>query len=143
MAFNRSELFPSFNFGVEVDGLLVGSFSEVSGIGSEIDIEEYREGGVNDFVHKLIKNAKSSNLVCRRGITTLTVLYDWYKQVINGNVERRMVTITLFDSQNNPVKNWSYKNCFPISWKGPELKSDGNTIAIESVELVHQGMVWL
>lgn len=143
MAFNRSNPFPSFNFQVEVDGLIVGSFSEVSGIGAEIDIEEYREGGVNEFVHKLLKNTKYGNLICRKGVTKSTVLYDWYKQVVIGNIERKMVTIILLDYQKTPIKNWSYKNCIPISWKGPELKSDNNTIAMESVELVHQGLVWL
>jgi phage tail-like protein len=143
MVFDRSYPFPAFTFDVEVDGLVVGSFSEVSGIESEIDVEEYKEGGVNEFVHKLLKNAKSSNLNLRRGFTTLTVMYDWYKQVVMGNIERRMVTITLLDSQKTQIKSWSFKNCIPVSWKGPELKSDGNAIAIESVQFVHQGLVWL
>lgn len=143
MAFNRSNPFPVFNFQVEVEGLIAGSFSEVSGLGAEIDIEEYREGGVNEFVHKLLKNTKYGNLICRKGVTKSTLLYDWYKRIVIGNIERRMITIILLDSQKIPIKNWSFKNCIPIHWKGPELKSDSNTIAIESVELVHQGLIWL
>jgi phage tail-like protein len=143
MAFDKPYPFPAFNFDVEVDGLVVGSFSEVSGIESEIDIEEYKEGGVNEFVHKLLKTTKSPNLMLKTGFTTLTVLYDWYKQVVMGNIERKMVTITLLDSQKTPIKSWSFKNCIPVSWKGPELKSDGNAIAIESVQLAHQGPVWV
>ena len=140
MAFNKFYPFPAFNFEVEVDGLVVGKFSEVSGIGSEIDVEEYKEGGVNEFVHKLLKNTKSSDLMLRRGFTTLTVLYIG-QQVVMGNIERRMVTITLLDSQKTPLKSWSFKNCIPVSWTGPELKSDGNQIAIEAVKFVHQGFM--
>ena len=57
----RSDPFLSFNFELQVEGLVIGNFSEVSGLGAEIDIEEYREGGVNDFVHKLPKNTKTSD----------------------------------------------------------------------------------
>ena len=117
MAFNKSNPFPVFNFQVEVEGLIVGSFSEVSGLGAEIDIEEYREGGVNEFVHKLLKNTKYGNLICRKGVTKSTVLYDWYKRIVIGNIERRMVTIILLDSQKIPIKNWSYINCIPINGK--------------------------
>jgi phage tail-like protein len=138
MAIPKFNPFPASNFQVEVDGVIAGSFSEVSGIGAEIDIEEYREGGVNDFVHKLLKNTKQENLTLKRPLTKLTVLYDWYKQVVMGNIERR----TLVDSQEGLIKSWSYKDCIPVSWKGPELKSDGNTMGIESVTLVHRGLVW-
>jgi phage tail-like protein len=139
----RSDPFLSFNFELELEGLLVGSFSEVSGLGAEIDIEEYREGGVNEFVHKLPKNTKYGNLVLRRGMTESKVLYDWYKKVVNGKIERRQVTLTLMDTQKSPLKNWSFKNAFPVKWSGPDLKSDGNAVAIELVELAHQGLVWL
>lgn|SRR5512145_3362580 len=140
---SRSDPFLGFGFELQVEGLVIGSFSEVSGLGAEIDIEEYREGGVNDFVHKLPKNTKYSNLILRRGMTNSVVLYDWYKKVANGKIERRQITITLIDTQKSPLKNWSFKNAFPVKWNGPDLKSDGNAIAIESVEMAHQGLVWL
>jgi phage tail-like protein len=140
---SRSDPFLGFGFELQAEGLVIGSFSEVSGLGAEIDIEEYREGGVNDFVHKLPKNTKYGNLVFRRGMTNSTVLYDWYKKVANGKIERRQITITLLDTQKSPLKNWSFKNAFPVKWNGPDLKSDGNAIAIESVEMAHQGLVWL
>ena len=142
MALERSDPLPAFNFEVEIDGLLVGSFKEASVIGPETEIEEYAEGGVNDFVHKLVKTTKYTNLILRKGITSSTVLYDWYKQVVTGNIEMRRVTITLLDSQKTAKRSWSYKNCFPISWKGPELKADDNSIGIEEVQFVHQGLIW-
>ena len=82
-------------------------------------------------------------IVLRRGMTDSTVLYDWYKRVVRGKIERRQATITLLDTQKSPLKNWSFKNAFPVKWNGPDLKSDGNVIAFESVEMAHQGMVWL
>jgi phage tail-like protein len=139
MALNESNPIPSFYFGVEIDGLRVAIISRVSGLGADIEVEEYREGGVNGFIHKFPKVTKNPNLVLEGGITTSTELYDWFRQIVTGNIEKKIVTITLFDQQKTPKRSWSYKNCFPISWKGPELKSDSNTMAFQSLEIVHGG----
>ena len=143
MSLPRFDPFLSFNFTLQVDGLVVGSFSEVSGIGSETEVEEYREGGVNEFTHKLPKTTKYGALVLRRGMTLIPTLYDWYRDVVNGKINRRTVIVALLNNQKAPAKTWTFRNAFPVKWQGPELKADGNAFAIESVELVHQGIVWL
>jgi phage tail-like protein len=139
----RIDPYPNFNFDLVVEGLLVGSFSEVSGLGAETEVEEYKEGGVNDFVHKIIGKTRYGPLVLRRGMTLSPVLYNWYKDVVSGKIEKKLIIVTLLDAQKIPVKAWTFKNAFPIKWNGPELKSDSSSIAVESTELVHQGLVWL
>jgi phage tail-like protein len=140
---SRNDPHLNFNFDFEVGGLVVGSFSEVSGLSAETEVEEYREGGVNDFIHKLPKVTKYGNIILKRGMTSSSALYNWYRDVSLGKIDRKQVTVTLFDSQKSPVKTWTFHNAFPIKWNGPDLKADSNTVAVESVEFVHQGLVWL
>jgi phage tail-like protein len=137
----REDPYLSFNF--EVIGIVVGSFSEVSGLAAEIDVEEYREGGLNYYVHRLPKVTKYGNLILKKGLTSSTFLYDWYRDVVMGKINRRSVTVSLNDSEGPQVKVWTFQNSFPIKWNASDLKADGNTIAVESVELVHQGLVWV
>lgn len=139
----RSDPFTGFSFELKLEGLVVGGFSEVSGLAAEIDIEEYREGGSNDFVHRLPKVTKYGNLVLKRGITESNELYKWYKDVVRGIIQRRTVTVNLLDTQKRILKVWNFKNAFPVKWNASDLKSDGNTILVESVELVHQGLIWV
>jgi phage tail-like protein len=136
--------FVGFNFEIQVDGgVSVGGFSEVSGLGAEIEIEEYSEGGLNTFVHRLAKKTKYNNLVAKRGMTSSNVLYSWYKDIVAGKIQRRKITVTLLDRQRSPLKNWTFNNAFPVKWSGSDLKSDSSAIAIESVEFVHQGLIWM
>jgi phage tail-like protein len=139
----RSDPFTGFSFELQMEGLVVGGFSEVSGLAAEIDIEEYREGGSNDFVHRLPKVTKYGNLVLKRGMTISNELYSWYKDVVRGIIQRRNVTVNLLDTQKRVLKVWNFKNAFPVKWNASDLKSDGSTILVESVELVHQGLIWV
>ncbi|HEX3028479.1 MAG TPA: phage tail protein [Clostridia bacterium] len=130
-----------FKFAVEIDGLIVGGFTEVSGLQIETETEEYREGGVNDFVRKLPKVTKHSNLVLKRGITNSPVLWNWYKDVTKGAFRRRNGSVLLMDNVGQEKWRWNFYRAYPVKWIGPELKSDSNSIAVESLELVHEGLV--
>lgn len=124
-------------------GIVVGSFSEVSGLEVNTEVEEIKEGGVNHFVHKLPKITKYPNLVLKRGITSSDVLYKWYQNVIMGIIDRKLLTVILINTRKTELKKWMYQNAFPVKWTGPDLKADSNTLAIESVEMIHQGLVRL
>jgi len=137
----RDDPYQSFNFIVEIDGVLSGKFSEVSGLEANVEFDEYREGGVNNFVHKLPKKTNYNNLVLRRGMTNSTALYKWHQDVIAGMIKPKNVSIILLDSEKNEAKRWTFENAFPIKWTGPDLKADNNALAIESLEIVHQGLV--
>ena len=131
----------SFRFWVEIDSLVVGGFSEVSGLQSEIDLESYEEGGVNDYVHKFPKKAKLSNLVLKRGITDSDTLWKWYASVLSGKITLKLISIILADREGNEKLRWGILEAYPVKWSSLWIKADSNTIAIESLELVHNGIV--
>lgn len=142
----RQDPYPSFRFSVEFDNKEVASFSEVRGLQIEVETETYREGGVNDFVHIFPKEVKYQPLVLKRGISGPSVsdeLKKWYKDMVYGSVTRKDVTIILKDSAGIEKRRWNFKGAYPIKWTGPELKADINSIAIESIELAHQGIFYV
>jgi phage tail-like protein len=133
-----------FNFEIHIEGSnLVGGFSECSGLAAEIEIEDYVEGGLNTYTHRLPKKTKYNNLVAKRGMTSSNVLYNWYKDVVAGKIQRRNIIVTLLDRKRSPLKSWTFHNAFPVKWGAPDFKSDSSTTAIEFVEFVHQGLVWV
>jgi len=130
-----------FNFLVEIDGLTAAGFSECSGLSSETDVIEYREGNERTLgVRKIPGLTRYGNVVLRRGITTNRELWDWRQTVIDGQVSRRTVTITLLDQAASPVVRWSLREAWIAKWEGPRFNARGNEIAIESIELVHEGI---
>ena len=132
--------FHAFNFFVEVEGLLVAGFSECSGLQVETEIQEYAEGGLNDYTHHFRGRTKYSPLVLKRGLTLNNQLWRWHQEVIQGTFERKNGTIYLLDVTHIPVIWWNFKKAFPAKWTGPELRANSTDVAIESVELIHQGL---
>ncbi len=138
--------YSSFMFYVEIEGINVAQFSEVNGLQIEIETESYREGGKNDFVYNFPKGIKYQPLVLKRGITDIDELWKWYKDVRGGKIARKNVTIRMYktpqDMQSRDAKwSWTLQKAYPIKWTGPVLKADSNTIAFESIELVHEGIL--
>ena len=136
----REDPYLSFRFLVEIQGLIVGGFSEVSGLQANTEVEEIKEGGVNDYVHKLPKITKYPNITLKRGITDLDALWNWHQDVVNGKVERKTVFIILLDSERNEKWRWSFEHAYPVKWTGPDLKADGSTVGVETLELAHNGI---
>ncbi len=136
----RKDPYLGYNFFVEIDGLIVGGFSEVSGLQAETEFEEIREGGVNDRVHKFPKITKYPNVVLKRGITDSNVLWKWHQDVIEGKIKRKGLYVTLLDAKGCGIWRWSFINAYPVKWTGPDLKADGNSVAIETLEFAHNGM---
>jgi phage tail-like protein len=133
--------FGSFNFRVEIEGLLVGGFSECTGLEIDIEIEEYREGGLNDYVHGFAGRAKYPALVLKRGLTISDTLWTWHQDVINGQFTRKNGTIYLLNTQRVPTIWWNFRNAIPTKWSGPSLRAAASELAVESIELVHQGLI--
>lgn len=136
----RQNPYKSFRFRVEIDGITAARTSEVSGLQVETDVELYEEGGVNDFVHQLPKKTKYPRLVLKRGITDVDDLWKWYQDVVSGGFTRKNGSIILMDVTGEDKWRWNFVQAYPVKWSGPELKADSNTVAFESVELVHQGI---
>lgn len=130
----------SFRFMVELDGMLVAGFSEVSGLQSEMEFEEVTEGGVNGYTHRLPKGTKSPPLVLKRGISKSSDLWDWYGSAASGKVTRKSGSIIMYNSAWQEMVRWNFFDCYPVKWTGPDLSSSSSEVAIETVELVHNGL---
>ena len=130
----RRDPYKNFNFRVDIDGIPNAGFSEVSGLSTEVDCIEYREGA--DLVtRKLPGLAKVGDITLKRGVTKSADLQNWHQNVLNGVVDRRNGAVVLLDEQRNEVVRWSFFNAFPRKWEGPHLNGAGNEVAIESIEL--------
>jgi phage tail-like protein len=136
----RTDPYQVFNFLVEIEGILAGGFSECSGLQVETEYFDYREGGVNDYVHRFAGPTKYPPLTLKRGLTQIDGLWSWHQDVVTGKIERKNGTIYLLDKQGIPVMWWDVKEAFPVKWTGPDLRASSNEVAFESVELAHRGL---
>jgi phage tail-like protein len=135
---------PKFHFNVEA-GDLKGGFTEVSGLTVETEAIEYREGNMPQF--SKIKQAgmqKWSNITLKRGtFKGVNNFYDWWlsatKNPVPSSYQRNMI-ITLLNQSGEVVVTWNVTNAFPIKVQSTDLKGDGNEIAIETMEIVHEGL---
>ncbi len=130
----------TFNFAIELEGLLVGGFTEVNGLESTIEVEEYREGGVNGYTRKLPGRTSYANLVLRHGLTGIGTLWEWYHRTSEGSIQRRNGTIMLLDARQIPVMWWNFRNALPVRWTGPSFNASSDEVGVEELELVHEGL---
>ena len=134
------EPFITFNFAVEIEGLLCGGFTEVSGLESEIRFDDYREGGVNSFVHKLPNHTEYGNLSLKYGLTSISTLWNWHHNTTQGIIQRKSGTIMLLNRQQIPVMWWNFRNALPVRWSGPTFNAIQDEAGFESLELIHEGL---
>jgi len=138
---DRHDPVPGFHFAVEISSIVVAGFSEVSGLNAEIEVQEFREGGVNEYMHKRLGPVKyPSNLILKKGITDNTELWDWYRKVMRGTKDRRLVSVVLMNSEGQEVRRWKLQNAFPVKWTGPDMKASASEVAVETLELAHEGL---
>lgn len=137
----RIDPFRAYNFVLEIDNIARGAFSEVGGLTAEGDSVDYREGSdVQSNVRKLIGMRKFTNITLKRGYTPDKSLWQWYTNIVNGVPDRRNVTITLMNERREAVLRWHAENAWINKIEGPSFKASGNDVAMESVELVHEGL---
>jgi phage tail-like protein len=132
---------PKFHFQVEWGGTKIG-FSEISGLDVETEIIEYRDGSSLEYGKlKMPGMQKFSNITLKRGVfQTDNEFFDWWNTVKLNTIERRDITISLLNEEHEPVMVWKAKNVWPTKIQSTDLKSDGNEVAIESIELAHEGL---
>lgn len=136
----RLDPYQTCNFVVEIEGILVGGFSECTGLQVESEAHEYREGGQNEFVHRFAGPTRYPPLVLKHGLTPIDGLWAWHQDVAEGTIERRNGTIYLLNQRQFPVVWWDFKEAIPLKWTGPDLRAESAAVAVESVELVHRGL---
>lgn len=130
-----------FHFQVEWAGTRIG-FTEVSGLTTETEVIEYREGA-NPEYHKLKMPGmqKFGNITLKRGtFNSDNEYYEWWNTVKLNTIERRDITISLLNENHEPVMVWKVKNAWPSKVQSSDLKADGNEVAIETLEVVHEGL---
>jgi phage tail-like protein len=129
------------NFVVEIEGLTVAAFSEVTGLQVETEVHDYREGGLNEYMHKLAGPTRyPTNLTLKHGLTSGDELWKWHQDVRQGKIVRKNVSIVLLDAAHQEKWRWNFEQALPVRWNGPDLRADRAEVAIESVELVHRGL---
>jgi len=132
---------PIFHFTVEWGGKRVG-FSEVSGLTQENQAIEYRDGSSPEYSSiKMPGLRKFTNITLKRGIVKSdNDFFKWLSTVKLNTVERRDLVISLLNEEHQPVMVWKVQNAFPVKVEGPQLKATGNEVAIESIEIAHEGL---
>ena len=132
---------PKFHFRVEWGGSRIG-FTEVTGLNLETEVIEYRDGSSPEYNKiKMPGLRKYGNITLKRGtFASDNEYYAWFNTVNLNQIERRDVTISLLNENHEPVVVWKVKNAFPIKIQSPDLKSDANEAAIESIEIAHEGL---
>lgn len=132
---------PVFHFTVEWGGQRIG-FSEVSGLTQENQAIEYRDGSFPEYSSvKMPGIRKFSNIGLKRGIVKSdNDFYKWLSTVKLNTVVRRDLVISLLNEEHQPVMVWKVHNAFPVKVEGPSLKASGNEVAIESIEIAHEGL---
>lgn len=139
---DREDPLVGFHFAVDIGGVVGGYFTECSGLGSEHEIIEHKcttEEGT-EVVMKVPGRLKWEDITLKRGITSNMDIWDWRKQVEDGNVNsaRRDGSIVMFDHNLKPVARWNFERAWPVKCTGPQPKSDSNEISVEELTVTHE-----
>ncbi len=140
----RVDPYKNFRYLVDIDGITQAGFSEVTIPDVSQDVIEYREG--NESVATVRKQPgliKYGNVILKWGITKTLDLYDWSKLVQQGEIQvaRRNMAVIVLDDMRQPVARWEFENAWPVKYDPSDLKASGNEIAIDTIEIAHEGMV--
>ncbi|MCI9447241.1 MAG: phage tail protein [Lachnospiraceae bacterium] len=129
-----------FRYKVEIDGLEAGGFSEASGFDASIDVIEYREGDMVQTPMKLPGLKKYGNITLKQGVADSMVMYEWMIAGVEGEVERKTITITILDETETATASWQVINAWPAKYTAPDFNATSSEVAIESLEIAHEGM---
>ena len=132
---------PKFHFQVKW-GDQEMSFQEVTGLDAQSEEIKYRVGNSKEYsVVKMPGLIKYSNVTMKKGIFKGdNKFWDWFNQIKMNTIKRIDITISLLDETDAPAMTWTLKNAWPTKISGYELKAEGNEVAVESIEIVHEGM---
>jgi phage tail-like protein len=137
----RRDPFRGFNFRVEVDGITRAGFQEASGLDSTQEPVDYREGDEKKLTaRKLPGLNKYSNITLKRGITDDAELFAWRKKGADGTVERKNGSIVLCNETGEEKVRWNFVEGWPSKWTGPSFNAKTNDVAIETLEITHEGI---
>jgi len=135
----------SFHFSLEIQGIVTGYFTEVSGLGSEHEVAEHKvveAGGKAEVIKKIPGRLKWENIVCKRGITGNFDIWLWRQMIIDGKVEgaRKSGSLIMYSEAFTPVAKWDFVRGWPMKCTGPTPKSDSNEVGLEELTITHEGI---
>ncbi|SRR6266498_5049636 len=130
----------NFNFLVEIDGITRAAFHEASGFDSAVDVIEHREGGQNTTTYKVPGLTKHGNITLKWGLTDDKSLDDWHQQVVDGDSVRKNGSIVVLNRKGEEIARWNFVRAWPTKYTLPSFNAEGNDIAIQTLELAHEGL---
>lgn len=141
MANDRKDPFLGHNFAVELDGITSTGFKECSGLDCSQTAIDYREGTDATLGKRKIPGLLNwTNISLKRGITSDRNLWEWQLKAAKGGVDRRAISIIMLSEAGEEVMRWNIRNAWPVKWSGPAFDAASDNVAIESLELAHEGI---
>ena len=131
----------AFHFGLEIDGEVIGYFLECSGLKSSAEVFEIEEGGLNGRSYRRPGRSKWENIILRTATNFTMPLVSWRDEFLQDQFKgRRDGSIIQYDLAGNEIRRYTFKKGWPVSWEGPTLKAGGSELAIETLEIAHEGL---
>lgn len=130
----------SFNFTVETGGVLQAFFNECTGLNSEVQAVEYRNGDDPSTMRKIPGLVKYGNITLKRGLIDSPDFIEWIQKAIDGDVQRISLSIIVNDELKEERVRYNFENAWPAKFTGPDLKAGDNSVAMESLEIAHEGV---
>ncbi|MGB4863426.1 MAG: phage tail protein [Tepidiformaceae bacterium] len=130
-----------FRFSVEISGIQEALFTECSGFEAKVEVEEYKEGGLNDYVHKLPGRQSYANITLKRGMTNSVELWDWLNRLATKSAkrdEKKDISVVLRDGKGDEILRWNLTKAYPVKWTSPTMQTDQSSIMVETLELAFQ-----
>ena len=145
MPLKRTEIDPyrNFLFRVVIDGIIQAGFMECSGFDSTTDVIEYREGDEITTPRKGPGLTKYGDLTLKWGLTDSQELWDWRQRIIDGNVDRRNISIVVLDDQGNERIHWRCVRAWPSKLDPPDFNAKGNDVSMVALTITHEGVTQL
>lgn len=142
LAADRKDPYPRSSFLVEIDGITIASFASIEGVGSEVEVVEYREGNEPPTVRLQPGIIRTGSITLRLGVTDNMELYKWYELVEEGKMDdaRRNMAIILMDREGNPTARWEFENCWPSAYYVKPLNSTSREVTYEVLVVQYEGM---
>jgi phage tail-like protein len=135
----RQDPLRAFRFLVEIEGITSGGFTRVKGLSRDVKFESYREGGVNEYEHKLITQVSYPVVILERGLA-LDDLWTWAQATADGEVRRRTIRIRLQNEANEKMWAWQVEYALPVKWTASDLDAQSSPVVMETLELAHHGL---
>jgi phage tail-like protein len=135
----RADPFRGFRYLVEMDGLVSGGFARIKGLSRELKYESYREGGMNDYEHKLVTGVIYPVVVLERGLAQ-DDLWKWALAAADGDVQRKTVFVRMQDEAGEKAWAWQIEAAIPVKWSCSDVDATSSSVMMESLELAHHGL---